>query len=141
MLPDTEYYDPEEETEEDLLEESIPEKTYRLNFETKTIGGYFDDMEARKQAIMKILLTEYGVYQIYSEEDYGRIYEDLIGKPMTYAVSEVKARIREAILTDERFETVDFTEQKINGRKAAFDIVVTCADGESLSMEGVELNV
>ena len=50
-------------------------------------------MEARKQAIMKILLTEYGVYQIYSEEDYGRIYEDLIGKPMTYAVSEVKARI------------------------------------------------
>ena len=98
-------------------------------------------MEARKQAIMKILLTEYGVYQIYSEEDYGRIYEDLIGKPMTYAVSEVKARIREAILTDERFETVDFTEQKINGRKAAFDIVVTCADGESLSMEGVELNV
>ena len=93
MLPDTEYYDPEEETEEDLQEESIPEKTNRLNFETKTNGGYIDDMEARKQAIMKILLTEYGVYQIYSEEDYGRIYEDLIGKPMTYAVSEVKARI------------------------------------------------
>ena len=132
MLPDTEYYDPEEETEEDLQEESIPEKKYRINFETKTIGGYIDDMEARKQAIMKILLTEYGVYQIYSEEDYGRIYEDLIGKPMTYAVSEVKARIREA---------VDFKEQKINGRKVAFDIVVTCADGESLSMEGVELNV
>lgn len=141
MLPDTEYYDQEEETEEDLKEESIPEKTYRLNFETKTIGGYIDDLEARKQAVKKILLTEYGVYQIYSEEDYGRIYEDLIGKPMTYAVSEVKARIREAILTDERFETVDFTEQKINGRKVAFDIVVTCADGESLSMEGVELNV
>ena len=130
MLPDTEYYDPEEEMEEDLQEESIPEKTYRLNFETKTIGGYIDDMEARKQAVM-----------IYSEEDYGRIYEDLIGKPMTYAVSEVKSRIREAILTDDRFETVDFTEQKINGRKAALDIVVTCADGESLSMEGVELNV
>lgn len=141
MLPDTEYYDPEEELAEDLQEESIPEKTYRLNFENKTIGGYVDDVEARKQAIQKILLTEYGIYQVYSEENYGRVYDDLLGKPMTYAVSEIKSRIRDAILADERFAAVDFINQQINGRSVLFDITVTCTDGDSLDLEGVEANV
>lgn len=139
MLPDTENYE-EDEIQEDLTEETVPDKTYRLNFDTLTIGGMVDDEEAKCQAVQKILLTEAEEAPVY-DPGYGRIYEDLIGKPMTFALSEVKMRIEDAVLQDERFDSVVFTSWEIRKRAIVLSMTVTCSDGSEIEMEGVEISV
>lgn len=139
MLPDTENYE-EEQTQEDLVEESIPDKTYRLDFDTMTIGGFIDDEDAKRQAIQKVLLTESEVDPIY-DPSYGRMFDDLIGEPMSYAVSEAKDRIQDAILQDDRFSEVLFTEQMAGKRKVMLSMRVICADGSEIEIEGVSVDV
>lgn len=140
MLPDTENYE-EEELEEDLQEEVIPDRTYYLNFETKTIDSrMIDDTEAKEQAVKKMLLTEAWEALAYID-GYGRMFSDLIGTPMTYALSEAKDRIREAVLMDDRFLSVTFLKQEIHRRSVLLSMQIQCADGDEIEMEGVEINV
>lgn len=139
MLPDTENYE-EDEIQEDLKEEVVPDKTYRLNFNTLTIGGIIDEEEARRQAVLKILMTEAEVVPVY-DPGYGRMYEDLNGAPTTYAFSEVKNRIKNAILQDERFVAVSFTDWEISKQTITLAIIVSCSDGSEIDVEGVEINV
>lgn len=140
MLPNSEAYDLEDEIDEDFEEEIIPNKTYKLNFEKKTIEGIIDGDEAKKQAIQKILLTESETYAIY-DFGYGVMLNDLIGEDMIYVRSELKDRIQEAILYDDRFESVEFTDEVVEKRKITLSFTVTCTDGNEIEMEGVEIDV
>lgn len=79
--------------------------TYRLNLENKRIEGYCDRQDAMKQAIEKILLTQVYAYEIYSDQ-YGMELAGLIGKNQAYVESELKRRMKEALLTDERITRV-----------------------------------
>lgn len=139
MLPDTENYE-EDEMQEDLTEERIPDKTYFLDFNKMTIGCLIDGEEAKSQAVRKLLLTEAEVSPVY-DAGYGRIFENLYEFPMTYAVVEAKDRIEEAVLQDDRFESVIFTDQQIQKRSILLSFTVVCADGDTIEMEGVEVNV
>lgn len=89
-----------------LTVQKMPGRTYRLNTESGRITGFADDAEALKQAVYLILSTERYRYPIYSR-NYGVELEALIGKPKDYAMSEVKRRISEALLQDDRVESVD----------------------------------
>ena len=51
---------------------------------------------------------------------YGSMFNDLRGEDIVYARSELKDRITEAILNDDRFEAVTFTEDKIEKKKIIF---------------------
>lgn len=140
MLPNSDTYDLDDELDEEFEEEVIPNKTFKLNFEKKIIEGVVDGDEAKKQAIQKILITESEEYPIYGF-GYGIMVNDLIGEDMIYVRSELKDRIVEAILYDDRFEAVEFTDEVVEKRKIILSFTVICSDGNEIEMEGVEIDV
>lgn len=81
-------------------------RTWRLNIKAGNIAGMTDKAEAMMQAIYLILSTERYQYLIYGW-DYGIETGDLIGRPPDYVQSELKRRVREALLWDDRITAVD----------------------------------
>lgn len=144
MLPDI-TYEQEYEEDDNLLNdyessEGYPNLTYKLDWKNKRIQEMCDDEEALRQALFKLLSTEFGEYVIY--EDFGIEKNDLYGMPMDYVQSEIKDRIAEAILVDERFSSVeDFEFEKKSGKLSVSFVVIT-EEQEEIDIEnGVELNV
>lgn len=109
---------------EKITETNYPGRTYRINFDTDTISGHVDGLEAVKQAVYLILSTERYEYIIYSW-DYGIELIDLFGKPIPYVMSELPRRIKEALLVDDRItDVVDFEfERKGTQLKTTFTVV------------------
>lgn len=69
------------------------------------------------------------------------MFDDLVGKPMSYALSEAKDRIQESVIQDDRFASVSFIDQKIEKRKITLSLFITCTDGDEVKIEGVEVDV
>ncbi|MBU5485253.1 DUF2634 domain-containing protein [Clostridium sp. MSJ-11] len=94
--------------ENDLEIEKVIEssKTYKIDFEKGKIIGYCNEVEALRQAVQLILNTERYEHLIYSW-DYGSELRDLIGKDKDITESEIKRRIREALMQDDRVNNVD----------------------------------
>jgi len=103
---------------EEVIETS---RTYKLY--SDKIQGYTDGLEALKQAIYKVLNTERYEYPIYSF-NYGIELEDLLGKDPVYVQIELKRRIRECLLRDDRITEVDNFKFEVNGDeiKCTFDV-------------------
>ena len=103
---------------EEVIETS---RTYRLS--SDRIQGYTDGIEALKQAIYKVLNTERYEYPIYSF-NYGIELENLLGKDPVYVQIELKRRIRECLLRDDRITEVDNFKFEVNGDeiKCTFDV-------------------
>ncbi len=91
--------------QQDFQLEDQPSKTFRVNSEKQNIRGYIDELEAVKQAVYKILLTERYQYVMYSG-DYGIELLDLFGQPTSYVCPELERRISEALTWDDRIESV-----------------------------------
>lgn len=100
MIPSTSAF-----LESDFEIETQPTHTYKMNIESGSIRGYTDKLEAIKQAIYKILLTERYQYLMYSP-NYGIETLDLYGEPLSYVCPELERRISEALLWDDRIESV-----------------------------------
>lgn len=83
-----------------------PSRTYGMHMEDGTVQGYVDGLEAMRQAVYKVLLTERYQYPMYSW-DYGVELADLFGEPVSYVCPELERRITEALLQDGRIEGVD----------------------------------
>lgn len=117
----------------DFLISALPEKTFYMDFDRKTISGTASGLTAATQAARLILETERYNYIIYSYR-YGTEIMDLIGRPADYACSELKRRITEALKQDDRIESVsDFSFKSIKGA-VHFSFTVSTIYGE-LSME------
>ena len=99
MLPELQY----EIGEIARMQQS--DRTWRVSAENKVIG-MTDGIDAVKQAVHFILGTERFRYDIYTW-NYGIELQDLIGKDRDYVCAELKRRITEALLQDERVESVD----------------------------------
>ena len=69
--------------------EEQPSYTHKLDIEGQRVAGMTDKREA-----------------IYSR-NYGSELVDLIGQPMDYAMSEMKRRITDALMQDDRITGVD----------------------------------
>lgn len=94
----------------EIVEEIDTTRTYKIIEDS--LSGYIDNLEALKQSIYKVLSTEKYTYPIYSF-DYGIELESLIGKDPNYVKIELKRRIEECLLEDERIEGVsdfEFTQ-------------------------------
>lgn len=100
MLPKTASFDSDtfEITEQPTL-------THRMDREKEYIKGKTDEIEAMKQAVYKILMTERYGSIIYSG-NYGIELADLFGQPVSYVCPELERRITEALLWDKRIESV-----------------------------------
>lgn len=81
-------------------------ENYKMFFTEKFINGHVNELEAMHQVIYKILNTERYQYIIYSW-DYGIETLDLYGEPISYICPEIERRIIEALIQDDRIESID----------------------------------
>ena len=79
-------------------------KTYKIN-DGKVIG-FCDGKEALEQTIFFILSTERYKYLIYSD-NYGSEFENVPNIDRDILESELKRRINEALIQDDRIESTD----------------------------------
>lgn len=93
----------------DIEINKLPSLTYEIKIGKDKMGNYVDGIEAMKQSIYHIINTERYQYLIYSW-NYGVELADLFGKPIAYCYPEIKRRITEALLQDDRIESVDSFE-------------------------------
>lgn len=113
----------------EIVEERQPSLTYKIDFEKGRIMGMIDGLEAVKQAVFLILQTERYQYLIYSS-DYGCELRGLIVKEPLFVRSELKRRITEALLQDDRIENVTNFDIEINGDSALVRFTVVSVFGE-----------
>lgn len=132
MDMDTELVLDIDEIEEDTEQET---RTYRIDFENGRIDGIIDGLEAVKQAITKILLTERFKNLIYSD-DYGCEVQDMLMSDENtdaFIESEIPELIQDALSADERilgvenFEIYDSDDER-DGIKIAFDVSTIYGD-------------
>ena len=105
-----------------VFEGAEPSLTYRLSEEKKEVRGQTDGMEALEQALKKRLLTQRYRFAIY-DDSYGLETEDLIGAAKEYAIPELKRRIEETLLQDDRVKAV--TEVTIAQGKDSLTAICT----------------
>lgn len=98
-----------------------PSKNYQMYFESEIINGYVDNLQAMEQVIYKILNTERYQYIIYSW-NYGIELMDLFGQPTSYVCPELERRIKEALLQDDRINSINNFNFEINNKR---NILVT----------------
>ena len=87
-----------------------PSYTYKMVLPTRdgdetVFTGKTDELEAVQQAVYKILNTERYTYPIYSW-DYGVELVDLFGQPIPWVYPELERRITEALVWDDRINSV-----------------------------------
>lgn len=92
-----------------------PGLTHKLDIDRDKVRGTTDGRDAVLQAVYLILNVERYAYPIYSR-NYGSELSDLIGKPKDYAMSEIKRRITEALMQDDRITSLSDWEFE-TGRK------------------------
>ena len=115
---------PTQEMEIDMAtieKKTIPSLTWKINEERAEVRGTTDGLETMKQAVSKILQTERYRYAVY-DWNYGIELEGLYGMGVSYVIPELKKRIEEALLADDRVTAVtDFSfAQEKNSVTAAF---------------------
>lgn len=108
---------------ESIQKKIIPSLTWKINEERAEVRGTVDELEAMKQAVNKILQTERYRYAVY-DWNYGVELEELYGKNVTYVIPELKKRIEDALLADDRVTAVtDFSfDQEKDSVTAAFQV-------------------
>ncbi|WP_315117791.1 DUF2634 domain-containing protein [uncultured Clostridium sp.] len=94
------------ENDLEIAEEIEATRTYKIDFEKGKVVGYCDEVEALRQAIQLILKTERYEHLIYSW-NYGSELKYLIGKDRDITESEIKRRVTEALMQDDRVNNVD----------------------------------
>ena len=106
----------------EIVEDIDTTRTYK--FTEDNLSGYIDNLEALKQSIYKVLSTEKYKYPIYSF-GYGIELESLLGKDPDYVKIELKRRIEECLLEDERIEGVtDFEfSQEVDCLYCSFNVI------------------
>ncbi|MBR5582986.1 MAG: DUF2634 domain-containing protein [Lachnospiraceae bacterium] len=117
----------------DLELEMLPSKNYKMQIDNDSINGACDKLEAMKQVIYKILNTERYQNVIYSW-NYGVELLDLLGEPVSYVCPELKRRITEALVQDDRIESVENFEFDISEKrtvKVTFTVLTIFGNIES----------
>lgn len=88
-------------TIQDTIEQT---RTYKLS--GTNIQGFADDLRALEQHIYKVLSTEKYEFPIYSF-NFGIELESLIGRDPAYVKVELKRRIKDCLLQDNRITSVE----------------------------------
>ncbi|MEK4170956.1 DUF2634 domain-containing protein [Lysinibacillus sp. FSL L8-0312] len=121
----------------DFEEVVEPSNTFKINNELDRCYGTVDELEAMKQAIFLMLNIERYNHLIYSWNT-GFETNDLIGQPTVYVASEVKRRIREALLQDDRITEVDTFEVTTNKNKVHVQYTAHTIFGEITAEKEVD---
>lgn len=120
----------------DLEMETQPSRDHRMEIQKNTINGICDELDAMSQVVYKILNTERYQFIIYSWNR-GIETSDLFGEPVTWVCPELQRRIEEALVQDDRIESVDGFEFDVSEKrtvKATFTVhtIFGDIDGEKV---------
>lgn len=115
-----------------------PGLTHKLDINRNRVRGMTDEQDAVLQAVYLILNTERYAYPIYSR-NYGVELADLIGKPRDYCMSEVKRRVTEALMQDDRITSIDGWELEADYNKVLARFVVHTIYGDVTAAKEVEI--
>lgn len=113
-------------------------KTYKVDFKNNQIRGFTDEVEAVKQAIAFILNTERYEYEIYSW-NYGIELNDLYGQHISYVYPELKRRITEALIQDNRINKVDSFSFNKKSNQVTICFTVHTIFGDIEAQKAVEI--
>lgn len=106
MDEDVEILDDSIVDEDDIEEVTLPSLTYQVS--NGRIIGNIDGLDAMRQAIDKLLRTERFIFEIYSDQ-YGNDLDELIGKEFEYVEADIARVLDEAIMGDDRVDSVEVT--------------------------------
>lgn len=124
-----------------LVIEEQSTKTHKLDVENNILNGFCDELDAMRQCVYKTLNTERYQNIMYSW-NYGVEFDDLFGEPIDYVISELQRRITEALVQDDRIQSVDDFEYQIIDRKTvSLTFVVHTVFGDLDSEKVVNLYV
>ncbi len=123
-------------TDLEVTEEVGTTKTYKLSDDK--IQGSVDGSDALEQAIYKMLNTEQYEHSIYSFS-YGIETDSLIGQDPVYVRIELKRRITECLLQDERITGVDNFDFTVSGDNVLCTFDVGSIYGDLAIMKEVNI--
>lgn len=109
-----------------------------MDLEEGIIAGKIDQKKAMEQAIYLILSVERYDYLIHSW-NFGIELRDLFGQPISYCLPEIKRRITEALLQDDRIEEVYDFSFTVSRGKVATTFRVKTSFGEMEIEKEVEI--
>lgn len=109
--------------------EELPTRTFALRIEADHFFGYADGLAAMKQAVYFMLSIERYEYVIYSW-NYGIELQDLFGRPIPFVMSELKRRIREALMQDGRITEVGGFDIQAQGNRVRCAFTVRTVFGD-----------
>lgn len=93
-------------------QQQLKSKTYAVDFDQGKVRGFADKRDAMQQAVYKRLQTWQFAHDVYDSR-YGFEAQGLIGYEEGYVKSELKRRIKETLLKDDRIlEVGSFTFQR-----------------------------
>jgi len=127
-----------EEATYEFIEEQMASKDFALDYEKDRINGIREGLEEIRQAVYFILNTERYQFIIYPWT-YGVELVDLIGQPKEYAIPEVERRITEALVQDDRIDSVDNFEFNQDGIKVNVTFTVHTNLGDIQAVKVVEI--
>ncbi|MEG0431056.1 MAG: DUF2634 domain-containing protein [Anaerovoracaceae bacterium] len=105
-------------------------RTYKIDTTNNRIIGKTDGIDAMKQAIEKIILTEKYAYLIY-DWTYGIGIEKYLGKDFDYIAANIKEEIRRALSFDDRIITVQDVQMQRTGIDSCYILYkVITTEGE-----------
>lgn len=114
--------------DEPLDDQSGPSLTWYMDFEKGRIVGKVDGLEAIKQAVFKVFQTDRFWHDVYSF-DYGQELSLLLGSRPEFVQSEATRMIKEALLPDDRIESVQNVEAAVNGDEITIRFTVVTVYG------------
>lgn len=115
-----------------------PSRTWRLDVDRGRVAGMIDGLDAVRQAVFKIFQTERFRHLIY-DADYGAELAGLIGRDPALVRSELRRRITEALIQDDRINEVTDFQIVFSGGEAVVQFTVGSTFGTF--REGVTVRV
>lgn len=113
----------------DFDELVLPNDTWFIDFEKQVVTSRISDLESIRQTALLILNTERYEHIIFSRQ-YGTELLDLYGENQQYVMSELKRRIEDALLQDDRITAVDNFKYERTKRTLHVTFTVTCNVGQ-----------
>lgn len=114
---------------EDTLLTSQPSLTWYVDQESKRIQGTADGEVAVRQAVEIILNVERFRWQIYRPSS-GVQLQELVGHDPAYVASELRRRVEEALLMDDRIIGISKFTYSVSGDILTADITVDTVYGQ-----------
>ena len=113
----------------DFEELVLPNDTWYIDFEEEVVTNMISDLESVKQAAFLALNTERYEFIIYSNQ-YGFELIDLFGENQQFVMSEIKRRVTEALMQDDRITSVDNFKYNRIGTRLEVTFTVSSSVGK-----------